>query len=74
MQALDSSWLAATVYYDHLAVMQLTLRSGVVYCYLGVPAQTYYELLRAESKGKYFNSHIRNRFACAKMTALDKGN
>jgi hypothetical protein len=32
MQALDSSWLAATVYYDHLAVMQLTLRSGVVYC------------------------------------------
>jgi len=27
-----------------------------------VPAKTYQELLWAESKGAYFNHHIRNRF------------
>jgi hypothetical protein len=69
MQPADwnSSLLEAGSYHDQLAVLELTFRSGAVYCYFGVPAPTYHELLRAESKGQYFNSHVRNRFACAKI-------
>jgi hypothetical protein len=71
MQPVDwnSILLEAGTYHDQLAVLELAFRSGAVYFYFGVPAQTYHELLRAESKGRYFNSHIRNRFACAKNPA-----
>jgi len=41
--------------------------SAAVYRYFGVPAQIYRELMRAESKDKYFNSHTRNRFHCSKL-------
>ncbi|MGO9258090.1 MAG: KTSC domain-containing protein [Bryobacteraceae bacterium] len=47
--------------------MDLEFRTGAIYRYLGVPAQVYKELLRAESKGRYFNQHIRNRFGYAKI-------
>ena len=71
MQPVDSSLLAAAGYDEHMAVLKLAFRNGANYCYIGVPAQTYQELLRAESKGKYFNAHIRNRFGCTKITAAD---
>lgn len=59
----NSSLLEAAAYQDRLALLEVTFRSGSIYHYFGVPAQTYQELLRAESKGRVFNSHIRNRFA-----------
>ena len=58
---------ALPIYQDQLALLQVAFRSGAVYHYFGVPAQTYQELLRAESKGGYFNSHIRNCFAYTKI-------
>ena len=51
------------------AVLELEFRSGAVYRYFGIPPHTFEELLRAQSKGGYFNSHIRNRFAYAKVHA-----
>ena len=33
-----------------------------------MPAQIYNQLLRAESKGRYFNSYIRNRFKPYKVS------
>ncbi len=69
MQRVDmnSTWLEAAAYQDQWALLELKFRSGAVYSYFGVPAQTYEELLRAESKGGHFNYHIRNRFAYAKI-------
>jgi hypothetical protein len=64
---LNSTSLNAAAYQDQSALLELEFRSGVIYHYFGVPAQTYQELLRAESKGRYFNQHIRNRFAHAKI-------
>lgn len=64
---LNSTSLQAVTYQDQCAVLELEFRSGEVYRYFGIPAPTYEELLRAESKGGYFNSHIRNRFAYAKV-------
>jgi KTSC domain len=37
-----------------------------------VPAEVYDQLLLAESKGKYFNLHIRNRYPYTKISALSK--
>ena len=39
--------------------MEIEFDSGAVYQYLEVPSRTYEQLLRAESKGRYFNNEIR---------------
>lgn len=64
---LNSTALEAATYQDQLALLELEFRDGAIYRYCEVPAQTYREFLLAESKGAYFHSHIRNRFACAKV-------
>lgn len=48
-------------------ILEVALRGGAMYRYFGVPTQTYQELLRAQSKGAYFNSHVRSRFAYTKI-------
>lgn len=40
--------------------MEIEFDSGAVYQYLGVPAKIYQQLLRAESKGRFFNCEIRD--------------
>ena len=62
---LQSTVLQAVDYHSQLVLLDLEFRSGVVYRYFGVPAQTYAQFMLARSKGAYFNSHIRNRFAYA---------
>ena len=64
---LKSTSLHAATYQDQSAFLELEFCSGAIYQYLGVPAQTYQDLLSAESKGRYFNQHIRNRFPFAKI-------
>lgn len=59
---LNSTSLNAVTYLDRQALLELEFRSGTIYRYAGVPAETYRGLLLAESKGAYFNRHIRNRF------------
>jgi hypothetical protein len=66
---LNSTGLQAATYQDQSALLELEFRSGAIYQYFGVPAQTYQELLLAESKGAYFHRHIRDRFPYAKIDA-----
>ena len=68
-----STSLNAATYQDQRAFLELEFQSGAIYCYLGVPAQVYQELLMAASKGGYFNQHIRNRFACARIDPARSG-
>jgi len=49
-------------YDSHRAVLQVVFRDGTVYQYRGVPLQTYHGLLKADSKGAYFNHCIRPWF------------
>ena len=63
---LNSTLLKAAAYADQAALLELEFRSGAVYRYFDVPAPVWQEFLRAESKGRYFSQHIRNRFACVK--------
>ena len=64
---LKSTPLNAATYQDQGAFLDLEFRSGAIYRYVGVPAQTYQELLLADSKGRYFNQQIRNRFTYTKI-------
>jgi KTSC domain len=60
--AVDSTTLAWVRYSPEACLLQLGFHTGEVYAYFEVPMQTYQELLRAPSKGRYFNLHIRNHF------------
>jgi len=69
--AANSSLLKTAAYHDKSAVLELEFHSGAVYCYFAVPAQTYHQLMRAESKGRYFNFHIRDHFNFTQLHAAE---
>lgn len=58
---VQSSLIASIAYSIH-ATLDLEFRSGARYRYFAVPHTLFEELLATESKGTYFNRHIRNRF------------
>ena len=64
MQYLNSTAIHAVSY--NAATMTLTIwftSSGRGYDYYNVPESIYLGLLRASSKGQYFNAFIRDRYA-----------
>ena len=61
--------LEAAAYDRSEALLQLSFRNGISYQYSDVPAEVYDQLVLTESKGKYFNLHIRNRYAHTKISA-----
>ncbi len=64
---LHSKTLKTAVYQPKDAWLELEFRSGAIYRYLRVPQEIYQQLLQAESKGRYFNEHIRDRFPTVKI-------
>lgn len=56
------SALLASMGYAIDATLELEFRSGAIYRYFAVPHVVFQELIAAESKGAYFNRHVRNRF------------
>jgi hypothetical protein len=51
-------------------VLEVRFRNGGLYQYLDVPARLHELLLRAGSKGAFFNRHIRDRYPA---TRLERG-
>jgi hypothetical protein len=64
---LDSTTLAAAAYDDRRVTLELDFWDGTRYAYSGVTPTLYRDLLRATSKGSFFNRHIRGRFPYIKM-------
>ena len=64
---IQSSLLAGVVYDHDQAILQLEFRSGTAYQYFHVPRQIYQDLLQADSKGAYFNRHVRGVFHYARL-------
>jgi hypothetical protein len=58
----QSKTLASAGYDPALRRLEIHFRSGERYLYFQVPPQTYQQLIHAESKGAWFNRHIRNHF------------
>lgn len=54
------------------STLEVEFSSGV-YQYAGVPAETYTQLLAAESAGKFFAANIRGKFDSKKVGNDDAG-
>ena len=62
LQANVESSLLSSVEYSSDQTLELKFRSGVSYRYFTVPATVVEGFIAAESKGAYFNRHVRNCF------------
>jgi len=58
---VESSVLSS-VGYSIDATLDLEFRTGAIYRYFAVPRPVFEELIAAESKGTYFNRHVRDSF------------
>jgi hypothetical protein len=61
--AVESTTLATVAYDEARELLELEFRSRAIYQYFGVPAAVHQALLRADSKGRYFNQAIRGWFS-----------
>ena len=65
--SLDSTTLAVATYDSRRETLKLDFRDGTRYTYSGVTRDVYRDLLGADSKGSFFNRHIRSRFPYVKI-------
>ena len=67
---LESKMLVAAAYDADRQILHLQFRkTGDVYCYFEFPATDYQAFLDAESRGRFFLAHIRNRFPYQRLAA-----
>jgi hypothetical protein len=64
---VSSSNIAAIGYDSDSGVLEVEFTNGTVYSYSGVPTSEYDGFLNADSKGKYFNGNIKNRYSFVKV-------
>jgi len=60
--SLESSVLESVAYQSRS--LWVRFRSREIYRYRNVPPGIYQQLLDADSRGSYFNEHIRDAFPC----------
>ena len=68
--ALESKMLSAAAYDHSKQILYLRFNTGDVYRYFEFPAADYQVFLRAESKGRFFRSHVRDHFRYERMAKL----
>ncbi len=59
-----SSAIQAVGYDLETRRMKITFAQGYTYDFCGVPQHVYKGLLRAGSKGTFYNDHIKDRYQC----------
>jgi len=59
---VDSKTIASVGYDDEQQIMEIVFSDGRVYHFLEVPPERVLSLLRAESKGRFFNAEIKPNF------------
>jgi hypothetical protein len=64
MVRVRSSAITAVGYDPASMRMRITFVQGETYDFCRVPANVHDELMRARSKGSYYNDHIRDRYQC----------
>jgi KTSC domain len=68
-EPVDSSTLASVGYDETQFLLELEFRSGELYQYFGPPHNIHRDLMTADSKGRFFNQHIRHRFPFIRLQA-----
>jgi hypothetical protein len=67
--SVESTTIATVAYDPARKLLQLEFRRGAIYQYFDVPDAVHQGLLRASSKGSYFNLTIRNRFPFRRLAS-----
>jgi hypothetical protein len=62
MPPVQSSVMTYVHYDEDTAELDITFVGGKIYRYVGVPLAIYVGFLEAESKGAFFNEHIKDVF------------
>jgi hypothetical protein len=61
---VSSSAISAAGYEPSSRRMKITFVQGHTYDFCGVPQQIFDGLMRAASKGGYYNNYIKDRYKC----------
>jgi len=64
MIRVNSSAIQAIGYDLGTRKMKIRFEQGDTYDFCGVPLHVYEGLMRASSKGGYYNDHIRDKYQC----------
>jgi hypothetical protein len=64
MVRVNSSALQAVGYDPATRQMKIAFAQGNIYDFCGVPQRVHEALMRATSKGIYYNEHIKDRYPC----------
>lgn len=59
---VSSSNLLSIAYDKDKKMLEVAFKNGSLYQYMEVPEQLYLALMSAPSKGKFFNSYIKNNY------------
>lgn len=70
----ESSVLAAVAYPEEDRLLFAEFHTGEVYLYLDVPREEFLNLLSADSKGRYFNPRIRDRYRYLRLGLFRRRN
>lgn len=66
--ALNSTVLLTCAYDPQRQLLRIRFRTGGLYLYEPVPEDVAHALIRAPSQGQYFNSAIRGKFLCRRLS------
>ena len=60
--SVDSSFIQSVFYSEITKELDLKLKNGKIYSYIDVPLKTFKSLMRADSKGSFFNDVIKPKY------------
>jgi KTSC domain-containing protein len=63
--AVESSVIDSVGYEDK--VLEVRFSNGGLYRYFGVPPEVCFDLLKADSIGRFFNDRIRGSYSCKRL-------
>ena len=67
-QVVDSSSLRSIGYDRRSQTLEVEFRNGCIYRYVGVSLELWNQLRHAESIGRFFQYHVRDRFPTSRVS------
>ena len=64
---VSSSNIGAIGYEAETHTLEVEFLNGSIYQYAGVSVEEYEAMMNADSKGKYFNANVKNRYPFTKL-------
>ena len=68
---IESASFVSVGYSAEQSLLEVEFRDGAVYRFFDVPASCFQQLLTSDSRGRYFNSSIRNRFRNQRVSTIN---